>query len=46
MRGSLRASQYFHAFSAPTLMPPLAEQTMTAESATRRASMTSPEKSK
>ena len=46
MRGSLRRSQYFQAFSAPTLMPPLAEQTMTAASTTWRASMTSPAKSK
>ena len=46
MRGILWASQYFHAFSAPTLMPLLAEQTMTAASATRRASVTSPAKSK
>ena len=45
MRGILRSSQYFQAFSAPTLMPLLAEQTITAASATRRASMTSPETS-
>ena len=46
MRGSFRCSQYFHAFSAPTLMPDLAEQTMTAASATCRASTTAPAKSK
>jgi len=42
----LRSTQYFQAFSAPTLMPDLAEQTMMAASAAWRASMTSPAKSK
>ena len=46
MRGILRFSQYSHAFSAPTLMPALAEQTMTAAPETLRASMASPQKSK
>ena len=46
MRGVLRSSQYCQAFSAPTLMPALAEQTMTAAPDTRRASYTSPTKSK
>ena len=40
-----RSSQYFQAFSRPTDTPSLAEQTMMAASAARRASMTSPEKS-
>ena len=45
-RGISRSSQYFQAFSRPTLMPSLAEQTMIAASATVRASITSPAKSK
>ena len=38
-------SQYFQAFSRPTEMPSLAEQTMMTASATVRACITSPEKS-
>ena len=45
-RGMFRSSQYFHAFSRPTDTPSLAEQTMMAASAARRASITSPAKSK
>ena len=45
-RGMFRSSQYFHAFSRPTDRPSLAEQTMMAASAARRASMASPAKSK
>ena len=44
-RGIFRSSQYFHAFSRPTDTPSLAEQTMMAASAARRASITSPAKS-
>ena len=41
-----RSWQYFQTFSNPTEMPSLAEQTMMAASAARRASITSPVKSK
>ena len=44
-RGIFRSSQYFHAFSTPTDTPSLAEATIMAASAARRASITSPEKS-
>ena len=44
-RGIFRSSQYFQAFSKPTVTPSLADSTMTAASAARRASMTAPEKS-